>query len=97
MERVVRCPHCDAINLISTCPRCKRWFVVTQAAIANRVREFDDSPIEYETGEVLLCAFGAAKDRNAPAADAVKAGLAQNTCAVCHVSFLHKGQLHEAT
>ena len=92
-ERVLTCPHCSTTNVVAQCCRCDRWFVVTLAALEDRIRDFDDVAIAVAPGTELLCDFDAAKDRGETSVAAVNAGLRQNTCPACHTAFIDKGEL----
>ena len=71
--------------------------VVTEAALANRTRRFDEPSLTTPTGQSLLCDMHAAEDRGEPATAQVKAGLSQSTCPTCHTAFLYKGRLPDGT
>jgi hypothetical protein len=85
----VVCPHCGALNHVAHCVTCARPFVLTVAHAEGRRREYQDKPLQHVPHSLttVQCDFCATQKAGNPF-EAVKAGLRQNTCPVCHTEFL---------
>jgi hypothetical protein len=87
--RLAPCTHCNTQNLITSCKRCGRGFVLTRAHAEGQLRTFDDGPISEVPAEFQgVCDFDAATDAALPLDQVAAAGMRQRTCPVCHTEFL---------
>jgi hypothetical protein len=83
------CRHCGVLNVVASCQRCGRPFVVTHAHMAGLPRGFESEPLSVVPDVVpVTCDFTQAQDRGDPLAAQVMHGLRQATCAACHTEML---------
>jgi hypothetical protein len=70
---------------VAACRRDGRLFVVTQSHLLGELRSFESRPLVEEPVLLpLMCDFCDSRDRGAPMATVVDAGLRQGTCPACH-------------
>jgi len=89
ITRMATCPHCSAENVVATCERCGKGFVLAEALTEGRPREYNDGPVSaVPEGLTGVCDFDAEKDAGASSATILAAGMRQATCPNCHREFL---------
>lgn len=88
------CPNCGTENFVGQCRSCGRPFVLSEAHIEGRARQFGDAPLS-ETSEDLsldLCDYCRLKEKGS-LLEATSAGRRQRTCPACHAECLSEAGL----
>ena len=86
----LKCGNCGTENVVATCLKCGKAFVITEAHLKGQPRSFDSPAVgELPAGFAMPteCDFCAAQSRD-NIAGAVESGLRQRTCPKCHKEFL---------
>ncbi len=87
--QTLSCNHCGVDNLVGTCPKCKKSFVITTTHLEKGFRDKDAKPLskmpsQFKIQSCDYCVYNAAGKK----IKAINSGLQQRTCAHCHKEFL---------
>ena len=86
---IIKCDNCGTENFVSSCIICNRYFILTESHLKGKFREYESKPVISlpDNFTVTKCDFCIAEGTGNTFA-AVKAGLSQRTCPICHESHL---------
>ena len=87
--KVLQCGQCGTSNAVAICAKCGRYFVITASHADGIARTFESAPLaEFPMKAIETCDFCSTQEAQNSPAQAVNAGLQQQTCASCHTEFL---------
>ncbi|MHC4600037.1 MAG: hypothetical protein ACYS47_13625 [Planctomycetota bacterium] len=92
----IDCHKCKQVLFIKKCP-CGNTFILTNAHVENRQREFTDKPLEESQLSAVVtqtCDACRAKEAGEQPFSVVNKAMRQKTCPKCHTETLSYYDLH---